>query len=214
MKKNLLKCVTFVFIILICIISLVKLSIPKENNSESEGAKTSSVKKSNPVSFRPYKDPDDIASEGSWNEKSESKAYPKINNKEKNLSIRVSLKGNRVYLLKNKEVVYTMLSTAGIFKGGKSMTPTGTFKIRSNRGETFFNKKLNEGAHNWTSWDPTNVYLFHSVPTKENGKFNIKEANKLGKDQGSHGCIRLSIPDSHWLMKNIPVGTKVVIKND
>lgn len=69
MKKNLLKCVTFVFIILICIISLVKLSIPKENNSESEGAKTSSVKKSNPVSFRPYKDPDDIASEGSWNEK-------------------------------------------------------------------------------------------------------------------------------------------------
>ncbi len=74
--------------------------------------------------------------------KSESKAYPKINNKEKDLSLRVSLKGNRVYLLKNKEVVYTMLSTAGIFKGGKSMTPIGTFKIRSNRGETFFNKKI------------------------------------------------------------------------
>ena len=58
-----------------------------------------------------------------------------------------------------------------------------------------------------------NVYLFHSVPTKGDGSYNMKEAAKLGRTQGSHGCIRLSVPDSKWLMDNIPDGTKVVIKD-
>ena len=39
------------------------------------------------------------------------------------------------------------------------------------------------------------------------------ETAKLGRTQGSHGCIRLSVPDSKWIMDNIPNGTKVVIKN-
>jgi lipoprotein-anchoring transpeptidase ErfK/SrfK len=51
------------------------------------------------------------------------------------------------------------------------------------------------------------------VPTKGDGSYNMKEAAKLGRTQGSHGCIRLSVPDSKWLMDNIPDGTKVVIKD-
>nr|WP_224758021.1 L,D-transpeptidase [Limosilactobacillus oris] len=32
-------------------------------------------------------------------------------------------------------------------------------------------------------------------------------------NQGSHGCIRLSIPDAYWIMHNVPTGTRVVIDN-
>ncbi len=65
------------------------------------------------------------------------------------------------------------------------------------------------------SWDPedANVYLFHSVPTMALGDYNLKEAKKLGRTQGSHGCIRLSVPDSRWLMEHAQPGTKVIIKD-
>ena len=145
--------------------------------------------------------------------KSEIKKYPKIKPNEQDLTLRVSLKGNRTYLLRKGKVLYTMLSTGGIYKKGKSLTPTGTYKIQNGRGDSFFNYNLGEGANNWTSWSPDNVYLFHSVPTKADYSYNLKEAAKLGRTQGSHGCIRLSVPDSKWLMDNIPDGTKVVIKD-
>jgi len=40
--------------------------------------------------------------------------------------------------LKNGKVAYTMLSTAGVYKHGKSATPTGTYRIQEGRGESFF----------------------------------------------------------------------------
>lgn len=76
----------------------------------------------------------------------------------------------------------------------------------------FFNSKLNEGALNWVSWTENCVYLFHSVPICKNQKINKSEAAKLGKQPASNGCIRLSLPDSKWLMDNVPTGTPVVIK--
>lgn len=91
------------------------------------------------------------------------------------------------------------------------MTPTGTYHIQRQRGNTFYNAKLREGAKYYVSWLNHGTYLFHSVPTGANGKVNVKEAAKLGKTQGSHGCIRLSIPDARWFSKTVPVGTKVVI---
>ena len=45
------------------------------------------------------------------------------------------------------------------------------------------------------------------------GDYNLKEAKKLGRTQGSHGCIRLSVPDSRWLMEHAQPGTKVIIKD-
>ncbi len=66
------------------------------------------------------------------------KKYPKIKPYEKDLTLRVSLKGNRTYLLRKGKVLYTMLSTGGIYKKGKSLTPTGTFRIQNGRGDSFF----------------------------------------------------------------------------
>lgn len=151
--------------------------------------------------------------EGTWKKKSEKKKHPDLA-KVKKLWIRVSLKGNRTYIMSGKKPIYTMLSTGGLYHKGKSDTPTGTFHIQEERGQEFYNYELNEGARYYVSWKNHGVYLFHSVPTKANGKIDLKEAKKLGKTQGSHGCVRLSLPDAEWLMNTVPYGTKVVIKNN
>lgn len=58
------------------------------------------------------------------------------------------------------------------------------------------------------------VYLFHSVPTDQSNHIVESQADKLGKSAASHGCVRLSLPDSKWMYDTIPEGTKVVIDND
>lgn len=151
-----------------------------------------------------------------WHKSSETIPYPDLS-KVKNFWIKVDLKKNRTYLYDGSKVIYTMYSTGGIYKKDpqtgkmKSATPTGTFYIQQERGDSFFNQSLKEGANNYVSWKNHGEYLFHSVPTKANGQYNEEEAAKLGKTQGSHGCIRLSVPDSEWMEHNLPVGTKVEI---
>ncbi|WP_290033431.1 L,D-transpeptidase [Ligilactobacillus cholophilus] len=152
-----------------------------------------------------------------WQKPSENRPYPDLA-QVKDFWVKVSLKKNRTYLMSGKKVIYTMYSSGGVFhkdKQGKEVsdTPTGTFYIQNERGNSFFNGELNEGANYWVSWKDHGVYLFHSVPTMKDGQYNIAEAEKLGKEPASHGCIRLSVPDAKWMMENLKVGTKVVIKN-
>lgn len=110
--------------------------------------------------------------------------------------------------------VYTMLSAGGAYHKNQSTTPTGTYHIQKERGNEFYNHKLNEGAKYYVSWKEHGVYLFHSVPTKHDGSINEAEAKNIGKSPGSHGCVRLSIPDAKWLAETVPIGTKVVIKDN
>ncbi|WP_253940168.1 L,D-transpeptidase [Limosilactobacillus reuteri] len=151
-----------------------------------------------------------------WHKSSETVPYPDLN-KVKDFWIKVDLKNNRTYLYDGSKVIYTMYSTGGIYKKDpktgklKSVTPTGTFYAQQERGDSFFNQSLKEGANYYVSWKNHGEYLFHSVPTKADGKYNEQEAAKLGKTQGSHGCIRLSVPDAQWMEKNLPVGTKIEI---
>ncbi|RMC24048.1 MULTISPECIES: L,D-transpeptidase [unclassified Lactobacillus] len=214
MKNNLLKPITYFLILLICVISLARISMPNSSNdvSDSSTKKISTLK--TPASYRPYHDPKNLRVPYNWRRTSQTGPYPHIKRLENDLTIRVSLKGNRVYILRGNTRVYTMIASAGLFKNGKSLTPTGTFKINHNRGSSFYNPQLNEGAKNWVSWSNDDTYLFHSVPTKSNGKYNINQARKLGVQPGSHGCIRLSVPDSRWIVEHVPAETKVVIKNN
>ena len=151
-----------------------------------------------------------------WQKSSETKAYPDLS-KVKHLWIKVNLRTNRTYLYDGNHVIYTMYSTGGIYKKDpktgkmKSMTPTGTFYVQQERGNSFYNARLKEGANYYTSWLNHGEYLFHSVPTNADGSYNKKEAAKLGKFTGSHGCIRLSVADAKWMEENLPVGTKVEI---
>lgn len=153
-----------------------------------------------------------------WHKSSETIPYPDVT-KTKDLWVKVSLTHNRTYLYDGKKLIYSMYSTGGMYKKDhrtgkrKSMTPTGTFHIQAERGDSFYNQQLGEGANYYVSWLNHGEYLFHSVPTTADGSYNTKEAKKLGKTQGSHGCIRLSIPDAKWMATNLPEGTKVEIVN-
>lgn len=153
-----------------------------------------------------------------WHKSSETAPYPDLATA-KNFWVKVSLKKNRTYLYDGKKLLYTMYSTGGMYKKNpqteklESMTPTGTYYAQAERGDSFFNSSLNEGANYYVSWLDHGTYLFHSVPTVAGGAYNVKEADKLGKSTGSHGCIRLSIPDAQWMSTHLPVGTKIVIVN-
>lgn len=145
---------------------------------------------------------------------SESFAYPDLDTFEQP-NILVKLNKHRVYICDGKSVKYIMNCSAGMIdkNTGKSTTPTGSFKIQNERGDNFYNAKLGEGANYWTSFKDHGVYLFHTVPTDKDGNYKPKEAQKLGKTNASHGCIRLSVPDAQWINQNVPEGTPVTIKN-
>ncbi|QLL70792.1 L,D-transpeptidase [Lactobacillus sp. 3B(2020)] len=145
-----------------------------------------------------------------WQRPSEKKAYPNVK-KHPKLWVLVSKKTERTYLVDNGKILYTMLSSTG--SKGENSTPTGTFTIQDERGDFFYNQNSGEGAKYWVSWKDHGIYLFHSVPTDQNGNFITKEANQLGKRANSHGCVRLSVADAKWFYQNIQTGTKVVISN-
>lgn len=141
-----------------------------------------------------------------WQAPSEKIPYPKWN-KLKNAWIYVSTKRQKVYIHGNGKVQYIMNCSTGT---KSSPTPKGTFHIQAQRGYSFYNASSREGAHYWVSWLDHGIYLFHSVPTNSNGKYIKSEAQKLGQP-ASHGCVRLSVADAHWMYKTVPYGTKVVI---
>lgn len=153
-----------------------------------------------------------------WRKSSETIAYPNLASV-KNLWILVHIRQNRVYVHSGNKVIYTMYCTAGQYhkdpKTGKevSMSPTGTYHVQPERGKHFYNASVKVGANYYVSWNGNGQYLFHSVPTDPNGKYDLKQAAKLGKTQGSHGCVRLSVPDAKWFYQSLPEGTKVVVKN-
>ncbi|KRO01125.1 ErfK YbiS YcfS YnhG [Levilactobacillus paucivorans] len=136
-----------------------------------------------------------------WERPSENKPYPNLK-VHKHVYLQVSLKKQRVYVMsKHHKVLYTMICSTG-----KKSTPTpkGTFHIQ-NRGKHFV------GANYWTSFKGWGIYMFHSVVINSQGHYIKSEAKKLGH-RASHGCIRMPIPDAHWINSHIPAKTKVIIK--
>ena len=149
-----------------------------------------------------------------YNQSSETVPYPDLKNYH-NLNVLVKIHQNKVYIKNDNQTIYTMYCSAGKIdpKTGKSYTPTGRFAIQKEKGNSFYNKQLKEGANNWISFKDHGVYLFHSVPTDQYGHYKSVASSKLGHQPDSHGCIRLSVPDSAWFSHNIPVNTPVTIED-
>lgn len=214
-KKNLVYCFLCICVALIGVGPAIYHSHVQADQQSNSKTTTKNKKQSTTTSTKSshMRTPID------WQKSSETVDYPDLS-KTKNFWIKVSLKKNRTYLYDGKKLIYTMYSTGGVYKRDKktgkmvSTTPTGTFYAQSERGDSFFNNSLGEGANYWVSWLNHGEYLFHSVPTKADGTYNTKEAKKLGQTTGSHGCIRLSVPDAKWMSQNLPVGTKIVIADN
>ncbi|QNQ80092.1 L,D-transpeptidase [Lactobacillus sp. PV034] len=181
-------------------------NIQKTATNSTVSTKIVAVPSRNP--HQPYADPADMRKSNYWNKTSETKAHPNLRNV-KNLWIRVSILGNRTYVMSGNTPVYTLYSSAGRIVNGKSLTPTGTYYVQPERGTTFV------GAHYYVSWKDHGVYLFHSTITNGyNGPYDMHAAKLLGTQPLSHGCVRLTVPDAKWFYQELPVGTKVVIANN
>lgn len=144
-----------------------------------------------------------------WRKSSETVAYPDVNHYPK-LWLHVSLKKQRLYLMTDKRVLYTMYASTGVPTASRK-TPRGTYHIQAERGKYFYSDTVNEGAYYWVSWLNHGEYLFHSTPVDAQGHFIKSDAADLGKAPSSHGCVHLSVADSKWLYQHIRYGTKVVI---
>ena len=96
--------------------------------------------------------------------------------------------------------------------GMDDSTPRGSFRIQNERGDHFYNPGEGMGARYYTSFLNHGVFLFHSVPTDSKGGYIKEEADMLGIRPGSHGCIRLTVPDARWIMQSVPTGTPVLVK--
>ncbi|GFZ26627.1 L,D-transpeptidase [Lactobacillus corticis] len=184
-----------------------KTSKKTSKKSKKTSKKSKKTVKRHKTKYQPYADPRDMRRSNYWNKYSEKKKYPNLR-KVKHLNIRVSLLGNRVYVRSGKKVIYTMYSSAGRFVNGKSLTPTGNYRVQRERGSRF------DYAKYYVSWKGHGVYLFHSTTTYYwSNTFNMTEARKLGKMPASHGCIRLTVKDAYWFYKHLPTGTPVYIRN-
>ncbi len=150
-----------------------------------------------------------------WHKSSETVAYPDIK-QAKNLWVKVDLQHSRTYIYDGSKLLYTMYSSAGVYKkdsatGKKqSVTPTGTFHVQDIRKDRVYNQNLGLGANYCISWNGD--YMFHSVVTgKQPQNYLKRDAAKLGKAPSSPGCVCLSIPDAQWMEHNLPTGTKVEV---
>ena len=124
------------------------------------------------------------------------------------LYLEVSLQGQRVYVRDGSQLLYTMYASTGM----DDSTPRGSFRIQNERGDHFYNPGEGMGARYYTSFLNHGVFLFHSVPTDSRGGYIKEEADMLGIRPGSHGCIRLTVPDARWIMQSVPTGTPVLVK--
>lgn len=140
-----------------------------------------------------------------WKKPSEDKSYPELTIDDVML---VNTLENRVYIQRNDKTIYTMYCSAG---SEETPTPKGDFAIENERGETFVNSVTGEGANFYVSFKDHGIYLFHTVPIDDNGEYIPSEAEKLGLEAASHGCVRLSVADAKWFYDNAVVGMKVTV---
>ncbi|MFC4766984.1 L,D-transpeptidase [Effusibacillus consociatus] len=137
--------------------------------------------------------------------------YPKIKQGDA-IWIDVSIADQRVYIKNGDETIYTMVTSSGLDTEPGTSTPRGTFVVEPERGDWFFAPQYQQGAKYWVSWKNHGEFLFHSVAMDKNGNVIEEEAKKLGQ-KASHGCFRLTVPDAKWIYDNIPVKTKVVVRD-
>lgn len=125
--------------------------------------------------------------------------------------IKVNRKMNvvTIYTL-DDEGYYTVPYKAMVCSVGlNNKTPTGTFKMQSDRYEW---RELVGRVYGQYAVRIRRSIMFHSVPyyRPEKDQLESEEYNKLG-EPASKGCVRLSVEDAKWIYDNCQKGTIVQI---
>lgn len=170
----------------------------------SESTETSSSSQTSESTTTSSEKPQDL-----WNQPTGG-TYPALTDEDrKQLSVEVSILKQKVYIKKDNKTIYTMICSTGDASKEDQATPKGSFKIEEERGD-YFSEEGTGTCYHWVSFSGHGVYLFHSIPMLSETEVNETEAAKFGTP-ASHGCIRLSLPDSKWFFDNIETGISVSI---
>lgn len=96
-----------------------------------------------------------------------------------------------------------MICTTG---GNGDWTPTGEFKMSTDYHRFGYFPSFNCYAQYWTQMFGN--FYFHSIiyNARDASTYTMNSYNNLGKP-GSHGCIRLFVPDARWIYENCAPGT-------
>lgn len=100
-----------------------------------------------------------------------------------------------------------MICTSGSYK---NPTPTGTFKMGSDRKRFSCFTKFKVYGQYWSQ--VTRSIYFHSILyTARNARYYTASSYRMLGTRASHGCIRLLVPDARWIYYNIAPGTEIQI---
>lgn len=90
-----------------------------------------------------------------------------------------------------------------------SSTPEGTFEMGEDRRRFGYFEEHDCYAQYWSQID--GEIFFHSLLYENDGKtLRQSSYDNLGHS-GSHGCVRLSVPDAKWIYENVAPGSTVTI---
>ncbi|MEI6101903.1 MAG: L,D-transpeptidase, partial [Eubacteriales bacterium] len=103
-----------------------------------------------------------------------------------------------------------MICTTG---GNGHWTPEGTYNMGSKRVRFGYFPEYYCYAQYWSQM--MGSFYFHSLlySAKKSTAYSKNAYNLLGKP-GSHGCIRLLVPDARWIYENCAPGTLCIVTTD
>lgn len=154
-----------------------------------------------------------------WHKSSQTIKYPEIkNSRVDELKVKVSLAKQKLYLYSKNKKIYTMYISASWQKNKQAdRVLPGTYQLRGNRGEFYYNPATNQGGKYWIAWKESGKNLIQSVPTNVNRDFISTEAASLGDQKdipNTQGNIWLSVRDAKWFYRNIPANTTMLIERN
>ncbi|MGI6152723.1 MAG: L,D-transpeptidase [Christensenellaceae bacterium] len=110
---------------------------------------------------------------------------------------------------------YTVLERAMICTtgGNGEWTPEGTYSMGDDYHRFGFFVNFNCYAQYWTQMSGS--FYFHSIlySARDASTYTMSSYNNLGKP-GSHGCIRLLVPDARWIYENCAPETICVVTTE
>ena len=103
-----------------------------------------------------------------------------------------------------------MMCTTG---GNGNWTPEGTYSMGEDYHRFGFFVNFACYAQYWSQMHGS--FYFHSLlyNARDASTYTMSSYNNLGKP-GSHGCIRLLVPDARWIFENCAPGTICVVTTD
>lgn len=109
-----------------------------------------------------------------------------------------------------RQLERVMMCTTG---GNGHWTPEGEYEMGSDYKRFGFFPSFNCYAQYWSQmWGS---FYFHSIlySDRDASTYTMSSYRNLGTP-GSHGCIRLLVPDARWIYENCAPGTKCTVTTD